>query len=190
MKTIELRLPSWMACPLINGDTSGCDENDETKLAKLETWLASEGYSSSALDVANEDEFQRPSHDACMIYGETLAGGFADYTFPRLSPSPRKGTLEAKLMAWLSPDLRASYDVIAYELTHDGQGWSVNTPFKIATDVGIAGLLEVLRGRWEVYKANYSPRATVASLADIGEGNTFELESDCIPFARVERSEA
>lgn len=191
MKTIELRLPNWMACPLINGDTSGIDDPaDETKLDKLESWLSANGCG-GCLDVADETEFQAPSFDSINIYGESLAGGFATYVFPVIAPTPRKGTLEAKLMEYFGPDLSARYKVIAYELTHDRQGWSVNTPFCIASETGIAGLLESLRGRWEVYRVNYDSRARVSGISDISdEDGAWELEAEQTPFARVERLEA
>jgi len=91
-------------------------------------------------------------------------------------------------MEYFGPDLSARYTVTAYELTNDGCGWSVNTPFTIAREVCIAGLLEALRGRWEVFKTNYDSRATVSGIEDISDmPEVWELESSQTPFARVER---
>jgi hypothetical protein len=106
------------------------------------------------------------------------------------TPSPRKGSLEARIAsliqsAEVSPESR--FKVIAYELTHDGCGWSVNSPFCILSEGDLAECLEASRGRWEVYKANYDSRATVTGIADISdEPDSLELESGMTPFLRIE----
>ena len=97
---------------------------------------------------------------------------------------PRKGTLARYIFDKLENEA-GPFDVIAYELTNDGEGWSVNTPWKIATSASLPQVIEAAQGRWGVFKANYSARATVKGLSDIGEGDTFELESDFIPFLQI-----
>ena len=170
-------LPSYWASYLINGDASGMDDGDQ---ADCDAWLASLPYGYNCVGVSGDPEF-RPSNDA-----GTLAGECADYTFMRSAP-PRKGTL-ARLVFDKLENEQGPFDVIAYELTHDGQGWSVNTPWKIATSANLPQVIEAAQGRWEAFKANYSARATVKGLSDIGEGDTFELESDCIPFLQIRPS--
>lgn len=101
----------------------------------------------------------------------------------------RKNTIEAKLDSLL-PQWPA-FDVIALELTHDGCGWSVNTPFRIASAVDRETAIERLASRWHTFKANYAPRACVRDLSDAScEENEALLEVDCIPFANVDNSEA
>jgi hypothetical protein len=170
-------LPSYWASYLINGDASGMDDDEQ---AQCDAFLESLPYGFSCVDYSEESDF-RHSNDA-----GTLAGDCLDYTFMRSIPYKR--TLERWAFDLLEND-PGPFDVIAYELTHDGQGWSVNTPFRIASQVDLSGVMEAMRGRWEVFKANYSPRATVASLSDIGEGSDYEIEAEGIPFLQVRPSE-
>lgn len=83
-----------------------------------------------------------------------------------------------------------TYKITSYDLTHDGEGWSVNYPFTIGSSVPLSEALETARARWEVFKVNYLPRARVSDIADIGEGDVFELECDCTPFLQIERNNA
>lgn len=170
-------LPSYWASYLINGDSSGLGDQEQ---ADCDAFLASLPYGWSCVGVSEESDF-RHSNEA-----GTLPGDCADYTFIREAP-PRKGTL-ARFIFELLENEAGPFDVIAYELTHDGMGWSVNTPWKVATAASLPQVIEAACGRWEVFKANYSPRATVKGISDIGEGDTFELESDCIPFLQIRPS--
>lgn len=78
------------------------------------------------------------------------------------------------------------YNVTAYGLTHDGEGWSVNSPFRFGREVTFERLLEIARGRWEVFKGNYMPKARVSDISDIGyDGETFELECAYVPFLQI-----
>ena len=93
IKTLELVLPAWMACPLVNGDTSALSLNDdggaedEAKLERLEKWIVEKGFSPHAVSVTGpEDEnspgFRNfPSFDSRRAYGETLGGDFEIFTF-------------------------------------------------------------------------------------------------------------
>lgn len=174
MQSETYSLPVYWASYLINGDASGLEDTDQ---AKCDAFLQSLPYGWYCVDVSEESHF-RHSNDA-----GTLAGDCADYTFIREAP-PRKRTLARRIFDLLENE-PGPFDVIAYELTNDGEGWSVNTPWKIASNATLPQVIESACGRWEVFKLNYSPRATVKSLSDIGEGDTFELESDCLPFLQI-----
>lgn len=167
-------LPVYWASYLINGDGSGLEDGEQEE---IDAWLASLPCGWNCVDVSEETDFRR-SNDAT-----DLGGDCADYTFMREAP-PRKGTLARYLFDKLENEA-GPFDVVAYELTHDGQGWSVNTPWKIARGANLPQVIEAAQGRWEVFRANYSSRATVKGLSDIGEGDTFDLESDCLPFLQI-----
>lgn len=78
------------------------------------------------------------------------------------------------------------YNVTAYELTHDGEGWSVNTPFCLGENITFGHVLEIARGRWEVFKINYMPKARVSDIEDVGDfDGDFELECACVPFIQI-----
>lgn len=109
----------------------------------------------------------------------------------------RPHTLEARALDLLRPfSLHHStrYTLRAHALTHDGEGWSSNDRFTIARDADLAGALEAIRGRWEVFRANYSPRARVADLAAPHERHEFDgqaidlWEVDMLPFLDIETS--
>jgi hypothetical protein len=176
-QTETYSLPSYWASYLVNGDASDMEDDDQ---AECDAFLASIPYGFACVDVSDESDF-RHSNDA-----GTLAGDCADFTFMREAP-PRKGTL-ARTIHDLLENESGPFDVIAYELTRDCESWSVNTPFRIASNASLPEVIEAACGRWEAFKANYSSRATVKGISDIGEGNTFELESDYIPFLSIRPS--
>ena len=173
-ETETYSLPVYWASYLINGDASGMEDEEQ---AECDSFLASLPYGWDCVDVSEESDF-RHSNDAT-----NLGGDCADYSFMREAP-PRKGTL-ARFIFDLLENETGPFDVIAYELTNDGEGWSVNTPWKIATSASLPQVIEAAQDRWGVFKANYSARATVKGLSDIGEGDTFELESDFLPFLQI-----
>jgi hypothetical protein len=77
------------------------------------------------------------------------------------------------------------FNVVAFEMQNDGEGWSVNTPFRIASGVTPAELPEIVRGRWEVIAANYG-RKSVSGLADISYLDTeVSIESDHFPIVDI-----
>jgi len=78
-----------------------------------------------------------------------------------------------------------SYTVIAHELIHDGDGWSTNSSWYLAKDADKAKVLEVARGRWEVFKANYSPRAKVKDLCFDGDDSIIYINADYVPFLEI-----
>jgi hypothetical protein len=108
--------------------------------------------------------------------------------------TPRKGSLEfvaLRMMESAGIELADRVKVVAYGMMRDEcGGWSVNTPFCIARDVSALEALEAVRGRWEVYKVNYSPRARVSALADTSDQpGVCEWEEAQTPFLRIEKLE-
>lgn len=78
------------------------------------------------------------------------------------------------------------FRVVAYGLTRDGEGWSVNNPFCLGENITFGHVLEIARGRWEVFKINYMPKARVSDIEDVGDfDGDFELEVDCTPFIQI-----
>ena len=110
---------------------------------------------------------------------------------------PRPHTLEARAIDLLRPfSLHPSsrYTLRAHCLLHDGTGWSSNDRFTIARDTDLAGALRAIRGRWEVFRANYSARARVADLDAPHERHEFDgqvldlWEAAGLPFLDIEAS--
>lgn len=81
-----------------------------------------------------------------------------------------------------------TFSVKAFELWRDAEGgWSVNDGWTIARDVDRADAISALRGRWEVFKLNYLPKARVSDITDIGyDEKQCSLEVDCTAFADIE----
>lgn len=65
--------------------------------------------------------------------------------------------LEALAPLHLDPSAR--FTLRAHELTHDGNGWSSNDRFTIASDTDLAGALDAIAGRFEIFRANYDGAA-------------------------------
>ena len=86
-------------------------------------------------------------------------------------------TFEKKIDHLLSSFGDGPFDVIAFELTNDGEGWSVNTPFKIGSRKNREETITLLRHRWEIFKVNYMPKARVRDIQDLGNGE--EIQLDC-----------
>lgn len=97
----------------------------------------------------------------------------------------RKGSLESKLDSLL-PNWPA-FNVFAHELWNDGDSLSVNDSWCIGRNVDRETAIAHLRGRWEVFKLNYAPKARVSDLHDASydDESPSLLEVDCIPFAEV-----
>ena len=108
----------------------------------------------------------------------------------------RKNSLEARAVDLLRPfslDPSTRYTLRAHALTHDGEGWSSNDRFTIARDVDLSDALDAIRGRWEVFRTNYSPRARVSYLESFDgyqhDNEIADLWSvDCLPFLDLEIS--
>lgn len=100
----------------------------------------------------------------------------------------RKGSFEARidylLPAW------PTFDVIAHELWSDGEGLSVNDSWFLGRGCDRDEAISHLLNRWEVFRVNYAPRATVKSIVDANwSGDDFPslLEADGIPFAEIRK---
>jgi hypothetical protein len=99
----------------------------------------------------------------------------------------KRQTLEAHIRALLSDSPQdATFNIAAHELWRDHEGgWSSNDRWLIIRDATLPDALAAIRGRWEIFKVNYSPRARVADITDNGEGNHYSLECDHIPFVDI-----
>lgn len=102
--------------------------------------------------------------------------------------APRKGTLEfaiAKFIAEANYPEGTTFNVYAWELTHDGQGWSTNDGWRMGSDCDLEEVLTHARGRWEAFKANYGTKSRVSDLEDTGFESTISLEVDCKQFLEL-----
>jgi len=80
----------------------------------------------------------------------------------------------------------STYTILAHELWRDDLGWSTNDRWHLARNASLSEVLSIARGRWEVFKVNYSPRARVADIADIGyESGDYSLECAHLPFIDI-----
>lgn len=124
--------------------------------------------------------------------GETVTLMIDGEPVKEFTPRPRKGSAVERLASFLAsyePETR--FDVIAYELTHDGQGWSVNTPFRIASDVDAMEAVEHAANRFDVFKVNYCTRARVKDIEDTGDDESaVMLEVQQIPFLEIRPCDA
>jgi hypothetical protein len=96
-------------------------------------------------------------------------------------------SLEKRIASLLSDaPSGATFDVAAHELWREPEGgWSSNDRWYIIRNAPLPQALDAIRNRWGVFKANYSPRARVADITDIGEGNYYSLECDHLPFVDI-----
>jgi len=98
----------------------------------------------------------------------------------------RLETTVAEFLGGYDPE--QTFNVIAHELWRDEGGWSSNDRFRIATKVTRDEVPDIARGRWEVFKVNYAPRARVSDIEDIGYEAKFGvmLEANFLPFLDIE----
>jgi hypothetical protein len=81
------------------------------------------------------------------------------------------------------------FNVIAHELWGNSQeGYSTNASWYIATNAELSQVLEAARGRWEVFKVNYLPKARVCDIADTSYDENLSLEIDFIPFLEIRKA--
>jgi hypothetical protein len=99
--------------------------------------------------------------------------------------------LETKIRQLINeanPDANSRFDVIAHELWGNSkEGFEANSSWYIASNADLECVLEAARGRWEVFKVNYLPKARVCDIVDIG-GLTerfLSLDVDCVPFLEI-----
>jgi hypothetical protein len=86
-------------------------------------------------------------------------------------------TLEKLIASLLSdyPD-NTEFEIVAHVLWGNSrEGFECNSSWYLARRANKAECLTVARGRWEVFKANYIPRARVRDIEDIG----YDLEHGC-----------
>jgi len=95
----------------------------------------------------------------------------------------KRQTLETAIRELLDPSQR--YNVLAHELQRDGEGWTSSDRFYLARDASAERVLEVARGRWEIFKINYASKARVKDLSDIGYDGDIYLECGCLPFLDI-----
>lgn len=183
LETIE-DVPDYALSYLVNGDTSGLEDQDQATI---------DGWMTQFYDIAERrrgDVIISPGDDG---HGFTHypAFGLACNTVPTTitilaPPLPAKGTLERRIYNMLEDCHGVTrFDVIAYELTNDGNGWSVNTPFHIGRKCDTQEVLSHARGRFEVFKANYASRARINTLEDTSDGDTYLLDCEGIPFLEI-----
>jgi hypothetical protein len=80
----------------------------------------------------------------------------------------------------------ARFDVVAHELWGNSrEGFETNSSWFIVKDADIEEALEAARGRWEVFKVNYLPKARVCDIEDYSCNSTLSLEVDCVPFLEI-----
>ncbi len=94
--------------------------------------------------------------------------------------------LENKISQLIGETNATHFDVIAHELWGNSEdGFECNSSWYLKRDADLSQVLEAARGRWEVFKVNYLPKARVRDIQDTGYDNTFSLEVDCIPFLEI-----
>jgi hypothetical protein len=100
--------------------------------------------------------------------------------------------LETKIRSLINetnPSIRARFDVVAHELWGNSkEGFETNTSWFILRNADLSQVLEVARGRWEVFKANYHPKARVCDITDTGFDSTLSLEVDHVSFLEIRLS--
>jgi len=97
--------------------------------------------------------------------------------------------LETKIRNLISETNAASetrFDIVAHELWGNSkEGFETNSSWCIKTNATLEEALKAARGRWEIFKANYLPRARVCDISDIGYDENLSLEVDCVPFLEI-----
>jgi hypothetical protein len=124
-----------------------------------------------------------------MAFAVLLASGDGPRDANQLERKPMKlETIIRILIEQSKPTPNESFDIIAHELIHDGEFYSTNTSWYLRRDADIPAVLEAARGRWEVFKVNYAPRARVSDIRDIGYDADLSLEVEGIPFLEIRPS--
>jgi hypothetical protein len=82
--------------------------------------------------------------------------------------------------------LETRFDVVAHELWGNSrEGFETNSSWFITKDADIEEALEAARGRWEVFKVNYLPKARVCDIEDYSCNSYLSLEVGCVPFLEI-----
>jgi hypothetical protein len=97
--------------------------------------------------------------------------------------------LENKISQLIGETNATHFDVIAHELWgNKNEGFETNSSWYLKRNADLSEVMESARGRWEVLKVNYLPRARVKDIQDTGWDSTFSLEVDCVPFLEIRAS--
>lgn len=97
--------------------------------------------------------------------------------------------LEQKISQLINETNATRFDIIAHELWgNNKEGFETNSSWYLKRDADISEVMEAARGRWEVFKVNYLPKAKVKDIQDTGWDSTFSLEVDCVPFLELRAS--
>ena len=115
-------------------------------------------------------------------FGSSSRGEFRKVTSMTTN---RKGSFEAR-MDELLPQWD-SFDLTFHGLLREAEGgWSVNDSWTAYRGCDRQEAIEHLRGRWEIFKVNYLPKARVADITDNGDGEgECLLDVDCTALATV-----
>jgi hypothetical protein len=126
---------------------------------------------------------------ACFVLC-IMASGDGPREVNQLERKPMK--LETKIRNLISETKAtndARFDIVAFELWGNSrEGFDCNNAWHIARGVELNEAIEAARGRWEVFKVNYAPRARVSDIRDIGYDDDISLEVDGIPFLEIRPS--
>jgi hypothetical protein len=92
-----------------------------------------------------------------------------------------------KIETLISKELEegSTFQIIAHELWNDGEGWSVNQSWYMARSSTKEEALIHCRGRWEVFKENYLPRARVMDITFDGDDEVIYINAESIPFLEI-----
>lgn len=92
----------------------------------------------------------------------------------------------SKLISETNATDETRFDVIAHELWGNSrEGFATNSSWFIIRNADLAHVLEAARGRWEVFKVNYLPKARVSDISDTGYNSSLSLEVNCVPFLEI-----
>jgi len=90
------------------------------------------------------------------------------------------------LIAETNATSESRFDVVAHELWGNSrEGFETNSSWYLKTNATLEEALEAARGRWEVFKVNYLPKARVSDIVDNGWSDDLSLEVDCVPFLEI-----
>ena len=93
------------------------------------------------------------------------------------------------LIAETNATNESRFDVVAHELWGNSRdGFETNTSWYLRKGADLQDALEAARGRWEVFKVNYLPKARVCDIEDVNYGDSLSLEVGCVPFLEIRLS--
>ena len=97
--------------------------------------------------------------------------------------------LENKISQLIGETNATHFDVIAHELWgNKNEGFETNSSWYLKRNADLSEVMEAARGRWEVFKVNYLPKARVCDIQETGYENTYSLEVNYVPFLEIRAS--